>query len=54
MCKHMPVIQALLKLTYEDWNFESYVDYTVRYVLKIKYLKYEKQVASCLLFPDRL
>lgn len=51
MCKHMPVILALLKLTYEYWNF---VDYIVSHVLKTKYQKYEKQVSSWLLFPDRL
>ena len=41
MCKHMPVILVLLKLTYEYWNFVEYVQYTVRHVPNIKYLKYE-------------
>jgi hypothetical protein len=53
MWKHMPVIPALLKLAYENWNFVGYVDCTLRHVLKITYLKYENQVSSCLLFPDR-
>lgn len=32
----------------------GYVDYKVRHVLKRKYLKYENQVTSCLLFPGRV